>query len=287
MIRSRRNPQVRAIRRLRNAHARRYADLLLLEGRHLVSAAAEAGLGFDHLLVTPEFRATHAGFVRQLEDRSGTVPTLIHPDRLREEADADAPQGIAALAKLPARWNSAHDAGHPTLPLPTGLHLYVDGVQDPGNVGAMARSAEAADAASLLLAPGTARPGQPRALRASAGSLLRLPVWTNTRIDHVPPGVPWLGLSARRTGEGGSEPTALLFEADTSLPGADASAGARLADLIAGDAILAVGNESKGLSRKVLDRADMLLSIPVASAVESLNAAVAASLALFELKRLR
>lgn len=277
MIRSRNNPQVRALRRLRNALARKRSDLLLLEGRHLVDAAAAAGLTFRHLLATPDFRAAHAESIRRLEDRSGAAAALIDPDRLREQADADAPQGLAALVEPPAGW---HPAEGETLVLPSGLHLYVDGVQDPGNLGAMARSAEAAGAASLLLAAGTARPSQPRALRASAGSLLRIPVWTDVRVDHVQTRITWLVLAAQGNKDGASLPVASLFTDGTPDPKVPV-------DLIAADAILAVGNESKGLSRPVLDRADMALWIPTARAVESLNAAVAASLALFELQRLR
>ncbi len=279
MIRSRNNRQVRTIRRLRNSHARRHTDLLLLEGRHLVVAAAEAGLEFHHLLITPEFGTTHAEFTRQLEDRSRTAATLIHPDRLREQADADAPQGIAALVDPPPGWISARAAGGGTLALPSGLHLYVDGIQDPGNLGAMSRSAEAAGVASLLLAAGAARPNQPRALRASAGSLLRLPVWTGVRLDQIPANARCLALTPHH--EDSKEPSIVrIFAADAP--------DQRLIHLLGGDLIvLAVGNESKGLSTPVLDRADMLLTVPTAGAVESLNATVAASLALFELLRLR
>ncbi|MCY3928636.1 MAG: RNA methyltransferase [Acidobacteria bacterium] len=277
MIRSRNNPQVRTIRRLRNAHARRRIDLLLLEGPHLVEAGAEAGLEFHHLLVTPEFGTAHVELIRRLEDRSGTAATPIDPDRLLEQADTDAPQGIAALVDPPPNWHSAEDE---TLVLTPGLHLYLDGIQDPGNLGAIARSTEAAGAASLLLAPGTARPSQPRALRASAGSLLRLPLWTDVSINRIPPGVPLLALTVQRTSKGTPPPTKLLFSIDDSEH-------RLLAELISTDAILAVGSESKGLSGLVLDRAEALLSIPTAPAVESLNVAVAASLALFELQRLR
>ncbi len=196
MIRSRNNPQVRALRRLRNAHTRRQTDLLLLEGPHLVDAAAEAGLAFRHLLATPGFRAARIEMIRRLEHRSGIAAALIDADRLREQADADAPQGLAALVEPPAGWHSAEGE---TLVLPSGLHLYVDGVQDPGNLGAMARSAEAAGAASLLLAPGTARPSQPRALRASAGSLLRIPVRTDVQLDQAASGVSTLALTSGKS----------------------------------------------------------------------------------------
>ncbi len=280
MIRSRNNPQVRTIRRLRKAHARRHTDVLLLEGRHLVDAAAEAGLEFHHLLVTPEFEGTHAEFIQRLEDRSQTTATLIHADRLREQADADAPQGIAALVDPPSRWKSVPAAGSRVLPLSPGLHLYVDGVQDPGNLGAMARSAEAAGAASLLLAAGTARPHQPRALRASAGSLLRLRVWTGVRLDLIPAGASWFALTSQGSRRGTDVATACLF--------ASGAPALELAKLVSAKRVLvAVGNESRGLSTEVLNRADVFLRIATAPTVESLNAAVAASLALFELQRLR
>ena len=279
MIRSRNNPQVRTIRRLRNAHGRRHTDMLLLEGRHLVGAAAEAGLEFHHLLVTPDFGATHAGFLQQVEGRARTPATLIDPDRLREQADADAPQGIAALVDPPSGWNSAPAAESGTLALSSGLHLYVDGIQDPGNLGAMARSAEAAGAASFLLASGTARPHQPRALRASAGSLLRLPVWTGVRLEQIPANARCLALTPHR--EDSKESSVVrIFAAD--------SPDQRLSHLLCADQIvLAVGNESQGVSNPVLDRADLFVTVPTAGVVESLNAAVAASLALFELQRLR
>ena len=276
MIRSRNNPQVRALRRLRNAHTRRQTDLLLLEGPHLVDAAAEAGLAFRHLLATPGFRAARIEMIRRLEHRSGIAAALIDADRLREQADADAPQGLAALVEPPAGWHSAEGE---TLVLPSGLHLYVDGVQDPGNLGAMARSAEAAGAASLLLAPGTARPSQPRALRASAGSLLRIPVRTDVQLDQAASGVSTLALTSGKS-PGTDVPAACLFAPGSPVPALLELASAKTA-------VVAVGNESRGLSTAVLERSDLLLQVAMAPTVESLNATVAASLALFELQRLR
>ncbi|MXZ37109.1 MAG: hypothetical protein F4Z19_02405, partial [Holophagales bacterium] len=192
MIRSPGNPQVRTIRRLRSSHGRRNTDLLLLEGPHLATAAADAGLTLRHLLVTPAYRALHTALVDRIERQSGTRATSIDPERLREQADADAPQGIAAIAEPPRTWNAVEGSGSARLP---GLHLYADGIQDPGNLGAIARSAEAAGAASLLLSPGTARPGHPRALRASAGSLLRIQLWADVGVDQLPAGARCLALT--------------------------------------------------------------------------------------------
>ena len=273
MIRSRNNPQVRTIRRLRGAHGRRNAELLLLEGPHLATAAAETGLTLRHLLVTPDFQSRHRDLVDHIEHESGARAAVIDPQRLREQADADAPQGIAAVAESPGTWKTA---GRTTPVLDPGLHLYADGIQDPGNLGAMARSAEAAGAVSLLLSPGTARPGHPRALRASAGSLLRIPLCTDVHVDHLPSDIRLLALTPHSP-DHGPVPTARLFSDDRVPPGLVPTTDPIL---------LAVGSESRGLSTRVLARADLLLAIPIASAVESLNATVAASLALFELRRL-
>ncbi len=272
MIRSPSNPQVRTIRRLRSAHGRRNADLLLLEGPHLATAAAEAGLILRHLLVTPDFQARHAELVDRVAHESGTRATSIDPERLREQADADTPQGIVAIVEPPCTWKTAESTAPALGP---GLHLYADGIQDPGNLGAMARSAEAAGAGSLLLSPGTARPDHPRALRASAGSLLRIRLWTDVGVQKLP-----------------SDPRCLAL-----TPCSDEPESPRSVSLFSGNSeplpvsptdslILAVGSESKGLSSSILSRADLLLSIPTVPAVESLNATVAASLALFELRRL-
>ena len=272
MIRSRSNPQVRTIRRLRSSHGRRSTDLLLLEGPHLATAAAEAGLALRHLLVTPDFKTRHAELVDHIEQASGLRAAAIEPRRLREQADADAPQGIVAIAEPPPTWKTAQA----TAPLPgPGLHLYADGIQDPGNLGAMARSAEAAGAVSLLLSPGAARPGHPRALRASAGSLLRVPLWIDVNVDQFASEARCLALTPHLPDQD-SPPAFRLFSDDPLPP--DLSPTAPI--------LLAVGSESRGLSPRLLARADLFLSIATAPAVQSLNAAVAVSLALFELRRL-
>ncbi len=287
MIRSRDNPRARLIRRLRQPRGRKGLDLLLLEGPHLVTAGAEARLAFRELLVTPEFLAARHALVERVEQECGLRALQIEPGRLGELADADAPRGIAAIAEPPVRWRQADDGPNPAAvdpspaqqepptPARDRFHLYLDGIQDPGNLGAIARSAEASGVASLILGSGTVRPGHPRALRSSAGSLLRLSLRQDARPHHLPTDACWLALSAR-TPRGGSPPAARLFRGDSDLR-----------DLAAKDVlVLAVGAESRGLSWSVAARVDRYLTIPMAPPVESLNAAVAASLALFELRRL-
>jgi len=250
MIESRSNETLKAIRRLR----RRQGDHALLEGPHLIGAALDAGLDLETVLVTEPFETSAAGAL--LLPRLRRAPRRVAPALLDELADADSPRGVVALARLPR-------GGAGALPvLRDGLYVYLDGVQDPGNVGAVARVAEAFGAAGRVLPPGSAHPNHPRALRASAGSLLRLPVGIDVTIAeldrHLAPLRPgWAALAAH----GGGRP-------DGAVPR---------------PLVVALGAEGPGLSAIVLARADRLWTLALAAPVESLNVAVTAGIVLHSL----
>jgi len=252
------------MRRLRRSKG----DRALLEGPHLVAEALAAGLVLEDVLVEPGFlEQTDAGEeIRAILAALPEPPDEAAPDVLASLADADSPRGIVAVAALPR-------SGVDGLPAePDGVYLFLEGIQDPGNLGALARSAEAAGATGLALAPGTVHPNHPRALRGSAGSLLRLPVAVGVEPEaldrHLAAARPdadaprWIAL-ATRGGEG-------LWQADLS-----------------GCLVLALGAEGPGLSSALAARCTTRLTIPLAAPVESLNAAVAASLVLFEIRRRR
>lgn len=255
MISSRHNPRLKDIRRLRRSKG----DHALLEGPHLVGEAVAAGYELETVLATPAWLATPEGL--RLARHLPIAPLEIEPPLLEELTDSDSPRGILAVARLPR-------SGAGSLPVRAGgVYLFLDGLQDPGNLGALARVAEAAGAAGLALSPGTAHPNHPRALRASAGSLLRLPVAVAAEAEAVarrlaPIAPRWLALVPRE-GED-------LWRA--SLDGA---------------LVLALGAEGPGLSAALLERADLRLSISIEPSVESLNATVAAALVLFEVRRRR
>jgi TrmH family RNA methyltransferase len=255
MITSRQNQRLKDIRRLRRSKG----DLALLEGPHLVADALAAGLALEEVLATPPFLESAAG--RRLARALPVPPVEVSPDLLAELADADSPRGILAVARLPR-------CGIEALPVRPGLpYLYLEGLQDPGNLGALARTAEAAGAAGLALSPGCAYPNHPRALRASAGSLLRLPV----AVDAEPAAL------GRRLAPARPRWTALIPRGGEDLYHA----------CLDGTLVLAVGAEGSGLSPDLLARADLRLTIPMEPAVESLNATVAAALVLFEARRRR
>jgi TrmH family RNA methyltransferase len=255
MITSRQNQRLKDIRRLRRSKG----DCALLEGPHLVAEALAAGLALEEVLATPPFLDSADG--RRLARGLPVAPLEISPDLLEDLTDADSPRGILAVAILPR-------SGVEALPVRSGRpYLYLDGLQDPGNLGALARVAEAAGAAGLALSPGCAHPNHPRALRASAGSLLRLPVAVNADPDaldrHLVPTHPCWTALVPRDGEN-------LYHASLD-----------------GTLILAVGAEGPGLSPPLLARAGLRLTIPMEPMVESLNATVAAALVLFEARRQR
>lgn len=256
VIRSRSNPRLKALRRARQ----RRGDHLILEGPHLLSEALATGIEPELVLATEDFIDSAAG--QRLAASLPYPPLAVDERLLTEVLDADAPRGIVALAtrRRPAIDSLPADPKSATF-------LYLDGVQDPGNVGALARVAEAAGAAALLLGPGTADADHARALRASAGSLLRLPILGPLDVNAASAAlaklavVPvWVALVAH----GGED----LFQAD-----------------LEGPLVLALGAEGPGLSKEVASRADRRLTIPTEPPVESLNVATAAAVVLFERRR--
>lgn len=251
MIESRKNRHVKDIRRLQRSKG----DHALLEGPHLVKEALAAGLELELVLATPEFVGSAD---RTLLTQLGRPPLEIAPNLLAEITDADSPRGILALAHVPR-------GGCDTLPeRPLGLYLFVVGLQDPGNLGAIARAAEAAGATGMAIAPASVSPNHPRALRASAGSLLRLPVAIDvdaealqSHLDAINP--TWVALSPDQGDD--------VYVKAPSPP-----------------LVLAVGAE-RGLPGEIVARCSAGLRIPMVAPVDSLNAAVAVALALFEIRR--
>ncbi len=226
----------------RLAH-RREPGLVLLEGPRVLAEAKAAGLAFEVI-------AVREGDKLPFHTESRVTLT---PAAFRAATQTVTPQGAIAIARVneatPAEAiSAARGAGWPLIVL--------DGVQDPGNVGAIARTAAAAGAPALAILPGSADPFGPKAERASAGNVFRLKVarahWKDLE-----------GLDGF---------------------GASPSGGAALAEApIESAGMIVLGSETHGLSRKDLK----LVTVPLTEGVESLNVAAAAALILFEIRRRR
>jgi len=247
LLLSPRNPLLKLVRRL--ARGRRRDPRFLLEGRKLVQAALESGIGIECALVA---RGRATDDVRALEAR-GVEVVEVTEKLLREASTLDSPEGILAVARRPAR--SVSDLAA------QGIVLVSAGIQDPGNLGALARVAEAAGAQALVLLKGSADPFAPKALRGSMGSLLRIPV---LEIDDI-------GALSKR----GFRLAALVPRGGVDF---------RDADWKPPVAIL-LGRESTGLDDATVSVSDLRVSIPMRGAVESLNVATAAALVLYEANR--
>lgn len=262
LITSARNPKVMAARRLHRRQGRRRESLVLLEGPHLVQEALTAGLAWQAVFYTAQWAATAPGrqLLARVEAAAGPdVICQVTPEVLAAVTTTRTPQGVVAVAWEPP----APDLGQ--LP-PVAPILCLDGLQDPGNVGAALRSAYALGAGGGLLGPGTADPYQPKALRAGAGMMLRLPLVVTEQLPPVLTGLramgrPVLGLTPR-----GGTP---LPRVQRAGPGP----------------VLVVGSEGSGISAAVGDCLDELVTIPLRPGAESLNAAAAAAIALYELVR--
>jgi TrmH family RNA methyltransferase len=174
---------------------------------------------------------------------------------------SDAPQGVAALIKLrPTSIDQLLDRAH------QGPLLIAAGLQDPGNLGTLFRSAEAFGAAGIFLTEGTVSPYNAKVLRGSAGSIFRLPFLQIASVELLR----LLRANNVRLLATSSHQGTTLPAADWSLPLA-----------------LFVGNEGAGLSRELMREMDDTLAIPQIAAVESLNAGVAGSIVMYEFARSR
>jgi RNA methyltransferase, TrmH family len=237
------NPRVKDVLRLRRSRERRRSGLFVAEGPREVERATAAGLRIVATYHAPELMPEWPGGG---EEVSAAV--------LRKMAYRTEPEGVLAVVEAPRR----------ELPRGGTLFLVAVGIEKPGNLGAMARSADAAGADALLVAEAEADPWNPNAIRASTGATFTLPVVETTLADVQALGV---RLAA-----------AVVDSAAT--PHTDA-------DLTASTAI-AVGAEDAGLPRAWRDAADFSLSIPLhARTADSLNAATAAAILLFEAVRQR
>ena len=229
-----------------------------IEGLRIAEEAIRSGLRFRAVF----FRESAGSAADRLLPQIGAhVETIELPDAIFDSVVAtETPQGVAALVKL-----KSFDLDH-ALRAPEPLIVVAAGLQDPGNLGTILRSAEAFGASGVLVAEKTVSHLSPKTVRASAGSVFRLPAVAVTLNDVLP--------RLRAAG--------LRLVATSSHKGTPADE----ADL-SGKIALFLGNEGAGLPREVLKEMDETVIIPHSAKVESLNAGIAASILLYEAARQR
>ena len=252
-ISSRDNPLFRRLKKLaESARARREARMTLLDGEHLLAAYLDAG-GQPHTLVRAA--SFDAGRFERFAGQCPHAKAIELPDALFAElAPVATPTGMLAEAA----WLTP-----PALD-GTPLVIVLEDIQDPGNLGSMLRTGAAAGATLAVLSKGCHDPWSPKALRGGQGAQFVLPLVSGVDI------VEWLAGFA-------GESFALALADDNSL----------YARRLTGPLALIVGNEGAGLSQAVRDAASAAIRIPMRGRVESLNAAAALAVAVFEAARQR
>ena len=259
-LRSRANPLYKRLRALKDRGAE--AGVCLLEGPKLVVEAARAGLELVETAVAPGAGETPAGREALAELARRTVPVRrMAAELVASLSETETSQGIVAVAKRPSFELAAVLRG------PAPLVVVADRIQNPGNVGALLRSAEAAGATGALVTEGSADPLSWKALRGSMGSAFRLPHVRGLSLDAALDALDARGLRLLATASDG----------DVRYDRAD----------LRGPVAILLGSEGAGLSPAVMRRAAARLRIPLAPPVESLNVAAAAALVLFEAARQR
>lgn len=236
--------------------------LFSVEGVHIVQEALAACWPVEFVLIDEE-KAADPELVKLLSllDRQG-VAILSLPDKMfKRVAETKTPQGIlAVIRQQPQKLNECAPTGR------APVWLILDAVQDPGNVGTLVRTADAAGASGVMLAPGCADIYSGKTIRASMGSLFHLPVIKATVAECL----------------------AFCRQHQLRLMVADGTAESNYADEnLSGPCAVVLGNEGAGVGAEFKEHANASLRIPILGLAESLNVASAAAVILFEAARQR
>jgi RNA methyltransferase, TrmH family len=255
------NPKIKEAMDIKRRKSRTGPAFFIIEGPHLLEMAISADISISEVFFTEAFAGKEEGLrtLRQLSKCTDRIYEIAD-HLLHKLAETETPQGIIAVAT------------HSPLPL-SGLLLrdnpllvVFDGIQDPGNLGTIMRTADAAAADGVVILPGTCDVYMQKTIRATAGSLFNIPV-AHAAVYEL---IDWLRAHKIHLAVTASGADNSFFEADLGKPVA-----------------LVFGSEAHGVQDKLRRAADMLLSIPIYGKAESLNVAAAAAICLYEAVRQR
>jgi TrmH family RNA methyltransferase len=246
--------RVRRLRRLVQKRSLRWSEgVCVLEGPDLVEAALDSGVEFEAVYV--DTSALHTASIEGLTTKAeaqGVRVFALAEGVVEKIADAQTPQPVVAAVRFEQR--------DVTSLAKTGLTVVLHDLRDPGNVGTIIRSADAAGATAVVLTGQSVDPFNPKTLRASAGSIFHLPVVVSS-----------------------IEATVSHFGGDAQLLATVVRGGRNYREVdFTNPSVVVIGNEADGLDDATIEACDQTISIPMDGRSESLNAGVAASLIAFE-----
>lgn len=260
MLTSTRNPWIKTLRQLHQVKGRRQQQCFLIEGTHLLQEAIATSWPLAAACFTPEWLERHESTLARVP---GTVrQQVVSPAVLDALATTQTPDGVVAVAK---RQNAVGADEN------IDLAIALETVSDPGNAGAIVRTAVAAGADRVWLSADSVDPDHPKVLRASAGQWFRSPPYA---VQSLPELIQrcrdrHIQVFAAATAPA-NKPAQVLWQLDFTQP-----------------TLFLLGNEGTGLSQELIQLADTCVQIPMQAGVESLNVAIAGAILLYEARRQR
>lgn len=258
LVTSSQHPKVKYIHRLFRRRFRDREGVFIIEGVRFLEEALDAGWPLELVLFSPRLETSGRGRLLLSRLADSALPLLPVTDGLMAGlAGTETPQGVLAVAR--------RREGQPLAPGRPNLVLLVDGLQDPGNLGTIIRTADAAAVGQVILLKGTVDLYNPKTLRATMGSLFHLPVVQAPGREEI-----LAGLEAAGYQLAVGDPSGDVYPREVDFSGPIA---------------LAVGSEAGGVGPDLRQRARWRVRIPMPGRAESLNAAVAAGILLYEAVR--
>ena len=255
IITSRENPLIKLVAALQvSSEKRKRNGLFVLEGLRICKDACDNGIKFDKLIVSDAAAEKYAADTEKFSLISDECYKI--PDSLfKKISDTKTPQGIIAVAKMPVTGSCGIDKN--------GKYIALENVADPSNLGAVSRTAEAFGVNGIILSSDGCDPYSPKALRASMGTLLRVPVFVTESFAETlkSTGLKRYACVVDKTAESIKEQS------------------------FGNGSVVMIGNEANGLTDSAKQSADVLVTIPMTGRAESLNAAAAAAIAMWEMMK--
>ncbi|MEG6617054.1 RNA methyltransferase [Peptococcaceae bacterium 1198_IL3148] len=259
----RNNPKIKYLRKLSRRQFRQKEGKFFIEGIRFVEELLQSGWPVDALFYTVKLTESPRGAELLAKAQQQNIDCWqIGADTLKEVTATDNPQGVLAQLAMPR-----HQLADMMCATIKPLVVLVDGVQDPGNLGTIIRTADAMGVSGVVLLKGTADLYNPKTLRATMGSIFHLPIIVAAEVDEV---MDFLQANNIKLAVGDPHADVAVHEIDFTKPMA-----------------IVVGNEANGPTLTTVSRAEIKATIPMPGNAESLNAAVACSIMLYEAIRQR
>lgn len=253
------NPVIKEVRSLKNRSAREKKGFFFIEGFRFVAEALKASADILYVIISESFLAGYGN--EDLTDIIGKYSIRCYevPDHIFESiSDTKNPQGILAVLRLKKRMPGEAGFGN-------GMLVVMEMVKDPGNMGTIIRTADAAGCAGIIVTDGCVDVFNPKVLRSTMGSVFHIPVYHCGNVEEA----------LKKVKESGFLILASHLEGSTGIFDVD----------LTGNVALIIGNETVGISETAVRSADLLVKIPMEGRAESLNVSVAAGIMMYEAVR--